>query len=46
MINLRKDTFPHVLHGMKKRTVHMRTVRFVLHVREKDNSSEEQLFRR
>ena len=46
MINLRKDTFPHVLHGNKKRTVHIRTVRFVLHVGESNKSAEKQLFRR
>ena len=31
MIYLGKDAFPHVPLGTKKRTVHIRTVRFVLH---------------
>ena len=40
MINLRKDAFPHVLPGTEKRTVHIRTVRFVLQVGGSDKSGE------
>ena len=41
MFNLRKDGFPHILLGTKKRTVHIRTVRFVLQVGENRRSGEE-----
>ncbi len=41
MINLRKGGFPLVLHkARKKRTVHIRTVRFVLQVGGSDKSGE------
>ena len=45
MINLRKDAFPHVLLGTKKRTVRIRTVRFVLRVGESGRSTEGKLLR-
>ena len=45
MINLRKDAFPHVLLGTEKRTVHIRTVRFVQHVGENGRSTEGKLLR-
>ena len=32
MVYLRKDAFPHILLGTEKRTVRIRTVRFVLQV--------------
>mgnify|MGYP007005650695 CR=1 FL=1 len=40
MIYLKKDIFPHVLLGTEKRTVHIRTVRFVLQVGGSDKSGE------
>ena len=46
MINPRRDIFPYILLGTKKRTVHIRTVRFVQHVDENSKNNEEQLFRR
>ena len=46
MIYLKKDIFPHVLLGTEKRTVHIRTVRFVLQVGVRSKSGEKQLFRR
>ena len=45
MVYLRKDVFPHVLFGTEKRTVHIRTVRFVLQVGESDRSGEKKLSR-
>ena len=45
MINLRKDAFPHVLLGTKKRTVHIRTVRLVQRVGENGRSTEGKLLR-
>ena len=45
MVYLRKDAFPHVLFGTEKRTVHIRTVRFVLQVGESDRSGEKKLSR-
>ena len=45
MINLRKDAFPHVLLGTKKRTVRIRTVRFVLQVGESGKRAEKKLSR-
>ena len=44
MVYLRKDVFPHVLFGTEKRTVRIRTVRFVLQVGESVKSEEKQLF--
>ena len=41
MFNLRKDGFPHILLGTKKRTVHIRTVRFALQVGGNRKSGEE-----
>ena len=41
MVYLRKDAFPHVLLETKKRTVHIRTVRFVLHVGKNGGSDRE-----
>ena len=46
MIYLRKDAFPHILLGTEKRTVHIRTVRFVQRIGESSKNNEEQLFRR
>ena len=43
MINPRRDIFPYILLGTKKRTVHIRTVRFVQRVGESSNSSAEYL---
>ncbi len=45
MIYLRKDAFPHILLETEKRTVHIRTVRFVLHVMENGRRTEKQLSR-
>ena len=45
MIYLRKDAFPHILLETQKRTVHIRTVRFVLHVMENGRRTEKQLSR-
>ena len=45
MVYLRKDAFPHILLGTEKRTVHIRTVRFVLQVGESDRSGEKKLSR-
>ena len=45
MVYLRKDAFPHIPLGTEKRTVHIRTVRFVLQVGESDRSGEKKLSR-
>ncbi len=45
MIYLRKDAFPHILLGTEKRTVHIRTVRFVLQVGGSRRRTEKQLSR-
>ena len=45
MIYLRKDAFPHILLGTEKRTVHIRTVRFVLQGGGSRRRTEKQLSR-
>ena len=45
MINPRRDIFPYILLGTKKRTVHIRTVRFVLQVGGSRRRTEKQLSR-
>ena len=45
MINQRRDIFSYILLGTEKRTVHIRTVRFVLQVGESDRSGEKKLSR-
>ena len=45
MINQRRDIFSYILLGTEKRTVHIRTVRFVHQVGESSGSEEGKLFR-